>query len=411
MKNFACRLKLKHFSVIQLLILFQAFGGGGNTSAYATDMLPRAYFEQPLEPTDMVLNGMGQIHVNEYVDYKAAMGSDELPVIWTSDYLAFKTDGPQDPNDAIRNSNEVKAVDKWADQLETSLQQIGGFIIPNISILMSTTMDGKGDYSAEVASGKHDDAIREFALRLKKLDRPVFIRLGDEFNGEWMNLDPAAFKAAYVHIWAFIRFGDPGNTADNGNFIVNAAFVWNVSVDSYNGRYIDFYPGDHYVDWWGINLFSGDAISKPITEEFMQDSISHHKPVFIGESSPRGFDLSSQGELAWQKFFKPYFGFIRNHANVKAFMYVNTKKTDEFPGWGDSRVETSTTKFGQKQRSLLDRFRDELSLPLYLHQKLDVDESNQGKNALLWALHLPTVEQRPLNEVKQPTVGVVPIKP
>ena len=37
------------------------------------------------------------------------------------------------------------------------------------------------------------------------------------------------------------------------------ATVWDYSTDAQDLNYMQWYPGDTYVDWWGVNIFSGPS--------------------------------------------------------------------------------------------------------------------------------------------------------
>ena len=94
-----------------------------------------------------------------------------------------------------------------------------------------------------------------------------------------------------------------------------------------------FYPGDEWVDWAGVNIFSGCA-GPDSTEvaQFIDNATARGLPIMFGESTPR----QAAGSWDW---YDGYFGLVKKNANVRAFCYINW---NWFPtNWGDARIEAS----------------------------------------------------------------------
>jgi len=106
---------------------------------------------------------------------------------------------------------------------------------------------------------------------------------------------------------------------------------------------LKFYPGDNYIDWFGNDLFGvrhfKDNKDK-VTEDFYKESKKHKKPLIICESSAARVGIL-KGEDCWNEWFDPYFKWIKNHNNVKAFCYINYNWGIDWknPGWGNCRIE------------------------------------------------------------------------
>jgi len=97
------------------------------------------------------------------------------------------------------------------------------------------------------------------------------------------------------------------------------AFVWN-TLDAQD--FMDYYPGDDYVDWWAINVFDNFADGNEFINRFVRDAGERAKPVMIAESTPR-YIGSVGGDEAWRQWYDPYFSLIRKYPHVKAFCYIN----------------------------------------------------------------------------------------
>lgn len=175
------------------------------------------------------------------------------------------------------------------------------------------------------ASGGRDSLIYELGHWLKGLGkRPVFLRIGYEFDGhDWNH-----YKKEF-YIPAFKRIRDKFDSMQ----IQNVAYVWqSKGAGSVREELDAFYPGDNYVDWVAYSYFIPADSSHPMFQ-FARD---HHKPVFIAESSPvfldsnhvcKPLDLSKDVDVdwAWNDWFMPYFRTIKKNSDVvKAIHYINS---------------------------------------------------------------------------------------
>ncbi len=96
-----------------------------------------------------------------------------------------------------------------------------------------------------ITHGKYDDYIKRFALDLKALNRPVFLRFAHEVDNPFYpwsktgNNTPLEFKAAWMYLRkAFIK-----------NNVYNVVWVWNPWKPATVNEY---FPGKENVDWIGV---------------------------------------------------------------------------------------------------------------------------------------------------------------
>ncbi len=100
-----------------------------------------------------------------------------------------------------------------------------------------------------LASGLMDDTILRLGNFLKNLGtRPVFLRIGYEFDGhDWNHYD----RLNYIK--GFRRVKDKFDSLK----VENVAFVWQSTGWASNLDMLEqWYPGDEYVDWCGFSFFS-----------------------------------------------------------------------------------------------------------------------------------------------------------
>ncbi len=237
-------------------------------------------------------------------------------------------------------------------------------VIPQIGLYMNgDERDGRGEtpYDRAVAEGQFDAQIDAFCGGLRELQTPAFVRIGFEFNGPWNGYRPETFKAAWIRIASAFR----------RHHLHQVAAVWcycplpSTREQPEAGRidrdYLVYYPGDDWVDWWSLDLFSPEMFDLDNTRWFLKDAAVHRFPVMIGESTPRWVGGVQAGEAAWKQWYRPFLQFLRSQPTVKAFCYINWA-WDEYPefcGWGDARIEANEI--------IRTRWNQELMDPIYVH--------------------------------------------
>ena len=213
-------------------------------------------------------------------------------------------------------------LDNWGDGDENMAVTVADKDFNNSCLAIGLDI-GQGNDSITAAGG-HDSLIYRFGNWLKtQSNRPVFLRVGYEFDGaEWNHYK----KEFYIPAWRRIR------TKLDSMGITNVAYTWQSKGAGATRAVLDsFYPGDDYVDWVAFSYFSPAEEHHPMIQ-FARD---HHKPLFIAESSPvfpdekgvgKPLDLTQQAdaEQAWKDWFTPYFRTVKNNPDViKAIHYIN----------------------------------------------------------------------------------------
>ena len=214
---------------------------------------------------------------------------------WATEYGS----GPQDGNALLHS-------------YPNSVIQIGLYLVDNI--------DG-------VLAGRYDDHLKILAKWIRKANRPVYLRIGYEFDLPANHYDPQQYIQAFRYVVDYMRKVG----------VKNVAYVWHSQcVENSSQQWMDWYPGDDYVDWFGVSIFSTQQI--PTAIKFLKLAREHGKPFMICESTPEG-TYSVRGKIDW---FKHIFQFIKDQ-KVEAFCYINSN-WDVMPmykgqHWGDARIE------------------------------------------------------------------------
>jgi hypothetical protein len=262
----------------------------------------------------------------------------------------------------------------------------------NSVLVIGLWMNESKNKFAAVASGQYDQKIIRLGKFITRVSKPVYLRIGYEFEGTWnpSYADPEMYKAVFRRVTKILR----------GQGVTNFATVWQTSasplddmIERKHENIEDWYPGDDVVDWLGLSWFLNPqeksvASDIQITQQTLADELlamarSHNKPVMIAESAPQGYDLKkltkrnisglwdgNPGEnikavtakQTWQQWFKPFFNFIRKNEDViKAVAYINTNWDAQrmwgFPYrggyWGNSQIQENdyiTKKWNREVR-------------------------------------------------------------
>ena len=206
---------------------------------------------------------------------------------------------------------------------------IGRSIFDNTAFHISL---GISNVNSEVASGAFDDAIRQLGAKISSYNRPVFLRIGYEFdNIGHGNNDPVLFQASWRRIIDILREENVDNfaTVFSSIFILESVpLLTNCSPDNPLDCYPHeaYYPGDDYVDWMGSSFWFGPVSILPDRcMDMLNFARKRSKPVLLAETAPLLSDL----KLDWLQDiflmrFRLYFEFMeKNRDVIKAVHYIN----------------------------------------------------------------------------------------
>lgn len=174
---------------------------------------------------------------------------------------------------------------------------------------------------------KDDEVLRQFAREAKASGVPVFLRFAGEMNGEWVpwHTTPEEYIKKFRLVHDVME-----EEAPNVSMVWSPNFLPRHNIDAY-------YPGDKYVDWVGISLYTipfsqgkevpgGNPIDylRPIYETYS------HKPMMVSEGAvshysfqlKKDFSNWAVGQLGNMYGFMP-----RMFPQLKAMSYFNLDKS------------------------------------------------------------------------------------
>jgi hypothetical protein len=287
-----------------------------------TPIVERKFYNAKHEPVKGILHGAGQDY-NGFSDYAFNLGRTQHPLLYM-DYIGLTSTKQQ--------------IDNWGIQLKNNLTRLPNDVMPQIGLSMTGGNDNGSGKTIEVARGDYDVQITAFAQAIKNLGRKNYVRIGYEFEGSWNGYNAQGYKDAFIRITTELRRVDTTTATVWCSGGGSAGFMpWN--------NLINYYPGDAWVDWWGVDIFSPEELTDQRLVAFLTKADEYKKPVMIGEATPR-YVGTLDGKVSWEGWFRPYFELLYANPQIKATCYINWdwaywSNQLGFPwhNWKDGRIE------------------------------------------------------------------------
>jgi hypothetical protein len=167
-----------------------------------------------------------------------------------------------------------------------------------------------------ILDGEHDDLIRKQAIAVRKLHKPVLLRMRWEMDRP--NLRATMWSGGdYIAAWKYVRAIFKQERA------TNVSWVWCPTAEGFiRGDAPDFYPGDDQVDWTCVDVYAGENF-QPIGQlmgPFLRFAAQHPKPIVIGEFGVAKA-WGSKGRAAWLKDAERTF---KVNPQIKAIAYFES---------------------------------------------------------------------------------------
>ena len=231
----------------------------------------------------------------------------------------------------------------WSDDWTTLLTSSNtGGRIPLIT--WETWNSGVGIPLDDIINGVYDSMITSRAQASKNVGQKFFLRWGHEMNGNWYPWDGshnganAAATAKYISTYHHIHdlFVSAGAT--------NVLWVFCPNVDSVPGdawnQWINYYPGDSYVDWMGLDGYNWGTVQTGSTWQSFTSIVGRiysglsakNKPIMIPETAST--ELGGD-KAAWIAGVVP--ALKTSYPNIKALVWFHMNKETDW------RLDSSST--------------------------------------------------------------------
>lgn len=222
-------------------------------------------------------------------------------------------------------------VNAWAD-VQRQINVWGPMGIKT-HVTWEPNLKNGSDPLAAILSGSENAIIDDFATKAKAYGQPFFLRFAHEMNGNWYawsGANTGSNPQKYIDAWRYVwnRFQAIGAT--------NVVWVWSpnwnsVPTNSWNNLQ-NYYPGDAYVDWVGVDFYGLKYDDIPVATNL--DSVyipySATKPIMIAETSAA--DCANYGvgtTHTKDQWINDLFTTLASHPAVRAFIWFNENKTGE----------------------------------------------------------------------------------
>jgi hypothetical protein len=167
-----------------------------------------------------------------------------------------------------------------------------------------------------ITAGEHDELIRRQAKAIRKVGKPVLLRMRWEMDRP--NLRATMWSGEdYVAAWKHVRalFAEERAT--------NVSWVWCPTAEGFmRGDAPAFYPGDDQVDWTCVDVYAGNVFQPigTLMRPFLEFAAQHPKPIIIGEFGvARAW--GSAGRAAWLRDAERTF---KANKQIKAIAYFES---------------------------------------------------------------------------------------
>ncbi len=190
---------------------------------------------------------------------------------------------------------------------------------------------------SDINDGSQDSLIRARAQAVKAFGSPIFLRPAAEMNGDWFDWGGAnndRDTAAFIKAWRRIHdiFDEEG--------VHNVSWVWAPNSESSPGgwdpsswnSWRNYYPGDAYVDWVGIDGYNwgllpgGDGwLSFGAIMQHVYDDYATRKPIMIAETG----STESGGDKA--QWISDMGTWVKAHPAIKAVVYFDRAQRSDWP--------------------------------------------------------------------------------
>jgi hypothetical protein len=229
--------------------------------------------------------------------------------------------------------------------------------VPNVTWEPWLWSDNEKIHLADINSGAWDAYISAWGAAAAAFGKPLFVRWGHEFNGDWYpwgiaknGQDPANYIKAYRRVHDLV--------ARSG--AKNITWVWcpnsgSVPAQDWNDPLLA-YPGDDYVDWIAVDGydFDGNASFADIFSKMYAQIVQKlGKPIYIGEFATGRVGKEKAAWLAEMSEALPAL-----FPGVKGLVYFSVKKERDW------RLDDSP--------EALAGARDALARPFYKSSREDI---------------------------------------
>lgn len=262
----------------------------------------------------------------------------------------------------------------------------------NSQSLISKSIKTPDNFLVQIGSGMHDSYIYKMIEEIKDFlagpdgvygnrdDRRMYMRLGHEMNGNWFQWSAAKNQMItavdYTKMWIHVRklFDQQlRTTAIKGDFSTvdlseRIQWIWcpnNFDVGPVLAE--EYYPGDPYVDWIGMDVYNRGGVSRkasslmlPMLRRF--ERLSPTKPIAVPEFGTEynyWYEIDSK-----ENWIKDFFAQVDSCGVGMAVLF----NKDLYSVYGPSKNSPTIHEYGNIVRKQFSSINVEMSLEHRSHK-------------------------------------------
>lgn len=217
---------------------------------------------------------------------------------------------------------------------------------------------------------KEDEYLLNFAKGLGETNTKIFIRFASEMNGPWVNYhgNPKKYIEKFRLISSLMKKHAP-----------NVAMVWCPYATPVT-PIPSYYPGDAYVDWVGVNIYSvtyyDQDPKKPASRvhpvqllDYVYKRYAKRKPIMVGEYGATHFSAlenKATTDFAKRSILAMYESLPRAYPRVKCINYFNANNLELAHRKNNNYAVTQNPE-------ILSLYRNLISQPYFLSSATDTN--------------------------------------
>lgn len=179
----------------------------------------------------------------------------------------------------------------------------------------------------QILDGSQDAYIKQFAQDAKAYGVPVILSPLHEMNGDWSPwCGVAQGNSPEKVILAFRHMHNIFDSID----VQNIKWAWIVNNESVpdipQNQIINYYPGDKYIDYVGVDGFNfGDPWESydEIFSSSLEELKTYNKPIYI-------FSMASAQGPQKADWIKDALSKIKSDSRIKGFIWFNENKEENW---------------------------------------------------------------------------------
>jgi hypothetical protein len=176
---------------------------------------------------------------------------------------------------------------------------------------------------SDIVNGKYDTMLKKRADDAKAVGKQFFVDFAAEMNGDegWGGHNPTKYVAAWRHIHdIFVTRG-----------ATNVVWAWcpNNEDDSSSPPAMNYYPGDQYVDWTGIDGYNWGTSDPDFDWQSFRDVFADMYPQLAAKGKPiiiaeMASDEAGGSKATWINNIVPTLK--NNYPLIKAIVWFDVDK-------------------------------------------------------------------------------------